>query len=48
MSSMFMKASEVICVASGIYKGYDRTGQFIVKRELDLEAFVGQVKLPEY
>lgn len=32
MSSMFMKAGEVICIASGIYEGYDRTGPFVVTR----------------
>ena len=44
MSSMFMKAGEVICIASGIYEGYDRTGPFVVTREFDLEAFVDQAK----
>lgn len=44
MSSMFMKAGEVICIASGIYERYDRTGPFVVTREFDLEAFVDQAK----
>lgn len=26
MPSMVMKAGEVICIASGIYEGYDKTG----------------------
>lgn len=44
MPSMVMKAGEVICIASGIYEGYDRTGPFIVARDFDLEAFVDKVK----
>lgn len=49
MFGMIMKAGEVICIASGIYEGYDQTGPFVVTREFDLEAFVGQAKaaLPE-
>jgi hypothetical protein len=38
MSSMVMKAGEVICIASGIYEGYDRTGPFVVAQDFDLEA----------
>jgi hypothetical protein len=44
MPSMVMKAGEVICIASGIYEGYDRTGPFIVARDFDLEAFVDKAK----
>lgn len=44
MSSMLMKMGEVICIASGIYEGYDRTGPFIVARDFNLEAFVDQAK----
>jgi hypothetical protein len=44
MPSMVMKAGEVICIASGIYEGYDRTGPFIVTRDFDLEAFVDEAK----
>jgi hypothetical protein len=44
MPSMVIKAGEVICIASGIYEGYVRTGPFIVARDFDLEAFVGQAK----
>ena len=43
MPSMVMKAGEVICIASGIYEGYDRTGPFIVE-DFDLEAFVDKAK----
>lgn len=44
MQSMVMKTAEVICIASGIYEGYDRTGPFIVARDFDLEAFVDKAK----
>lgn len=44
MPSMVMKASEVICIASGIYEGYDRTGPFIVAQDFDLEAFIDKAK----
>ena len=41
---MFLKAGELICISSGVYEGYDRTGPFVVTREFDLEAFVDQAK----
>jgi hypothetical protein len=44
MPSMVMKAGEVICIASGIYESYDRTGPFIVARDFDLEEFVDQAE----
>lgn len=45
MSSMLMKAGEVICIVSGIYEGYDRAGPFIVAQDFDLEAFVYEAKM---
>ncbi|WP_282349017.1 hypothetical protein [Pseudomonas sp. PS01301] len=44
MPSMVMKAGEVICIASGIYEGCDRTGPFIVAQDFDLEAFIDKAK----
>ncbi|MDP4569894.1 hypothetical protein Q8O96_12635 [Pseudomonas sp. LPH60] len=45
MSSMFMRSVETTYVALGVYKGYDRAGLFIVVRDFDLDAFVGQAKV---
>lgn len=40
MPSMVMKAGEVVCIASGIYEGYDRAGPFILVQDFDLEEFI--------
>ena len=40
MPSMVMKAGEVVCIASGVYEGYDKTGPFVVVHDFDLEAFI--------
>ena len=42
MSVMIVKTDKVMPRASGIYEGCGRAGPFIVKRDLDLEAFVEQ------
>ena len=44
MPSMVMKAGEVVCIASGIFEGYDRTGPFVVVQDFDLEAFIDEVR----
>ncbi|WP_282348447.1 hypothetical protein [Pseudomonas sp. PS01301] len=40
---MIVKTGEVICIASGIYEGYDRSGPFVATREFDLGSFVAEV-----
>lgn len=44
MTVFVIKAGEVICIASGIYDGYDRKGPFIAAKEFDLIAFIDTVK----
>jgi hypothetical protein len=39
MPSMIMRAGEVVCIASGVYEGYDKTGPYIVVQDFDVEAF---------
>ena len=40
MSGMIVKEGEVICIASGVFEGYDKAGPFKVVREFDLDAFI--------
>jgi hypothetical protein len=44
MSAMIVKRGEVICIASGVFEGYDRAGPFVVAQEFDLNAFIDLVK----
>jgi len=44
MPSMIMRAGEVVCIASGVYEGYDKTGPFVVVQDFDLEAFIDEVR----
>lgn len=37
---MIVKAGEVICIASGIFEGYDRAGPFVATQDFDLDSFV--------
>ncbi|PRW84818.1 hypothetical protein C7A11_25045 [Pseudomonas simiae] len=40
---MKIKKGEVICIASGVFEGYDRTGPFVAIREFDLVVFIETV-----
>jgi len=44
MPSMVRKAGEVVCIASGIYEGYDKAGPFIVVQDFDLQAFIDEAR----
>lgn len=44
MSQFIVKKGEVICIASGVYEGYDRAGPFIATQDFDLNAIVESVK----
>lgn len=44
MSQFIVKKGEVICVASGVFEGYDRAGPFIATQDFDLYAIVESVK----
>ncbi|WP_315337350.1 MULTISPECIES: hypothetical protein [Pseudomonas] len=37
---MILKAREVICIASGVFEGYDKAGPFMALRDFDLDAFI--------
>jgi hypothetical protein len=37
---MIVKEGEVICIASGVFDGYDKAGPFIAVRDFDLDAFI--------
>lgn len=39
---MIVKAGEVICIASGIFEGYDRAGPFVATQDFDLDSFVAE------
>lgn len=41
---MKIKKGEVICIASGVFEGYNRVGPFVASREFDLVAFIETVK----
>ena len=40
---MLIKAGEVICLASGVFEGYDRAGPFVATHDFDLGLFVESV-----
>jgi hypothetical protein len=44
MPNMVMKAGEVVCIASGVYEGYDKAGPFVVVQDFDLEAFIDEAR----
>ena len=37
---MIIKKGEVICIASGVFEGYNRDGPYAATREFDLAAFI--------
>ncbi|WP_443701148.1 hypothetical protein [Pseudomonas sp.] len=43
---MIVKAGEIICIASGIFEGYDRAGPFVATQDFDLDSFVAEVMKP--
>lgn len=43
---MIVKAGEVICIASGIFEGYDRAGPFVATQDFDLDSFVAEATKP--
>lgn len=44
---MIVKTGEVICIASGIYESYARSGPFVATREFDLDSFVAELIPPQ-
>lgn len=40
MFGMTVTERDVICIASGFFECYDRSGPFVATREFDLDAFV--------
>lgn len=43
---MIVNAGEIICIASGIFEGYDRAGPFVATQDFDLDSFVAEVMKP--
>lgn len=43
---MIVKTGEIICIASGIFEGYSRSGPFVATRDFDLDSFVAKVIPP--
>jgi hypothetical protein len=44
MAIKLIKKGEVICIASGVYESYHRTGPFTVETDFDLNKFITTVK----
>ncbi|MHC8324555.1 hypothetical protein [Pseudomonas sp. LB1P83] len=43
---MIVKGGEIICIASGIFEGYDRAGPFVATQYFDLDSFVAEAMKP--
>lgn len=43
---MIINKGEVICIASGIFEGYDRNGPYVASRDFDILAFIETIRSP--
>jgi len=41
---MFIKKDEVVCIASGLFESYDRSGPYAAARDFDLSVFIESIR----
>jgi hypothetical protein len=41
---MFIKKDEVVCIASGLFESYDRSGPYAAARDFDLSVLIESIR----